>query len=392
MTALFVFLAALAPMTTVTGLRRLLVEQHGAGPAAMHAFVAVGMLGAAVGAPLVAARADRARDPARLALILAAIDVLVTAATASRIPLPLAFALRLVHGAVSMGLLAVLFAGARARSRAAVARAGAAMVAALAVGPALGGALLRFGPTAPFRAASVVGATLVVAMIVAPSGVLGREAGPEARPPRAWLPTRDLVAPLLMTMLQRFAIGGLVVAFAVHARAVHGFADATVGACFSLVLVVFAVAMLPFARGRRTSLLSAALPAGGVLFGLAFVSLAVAPRWAVPVSLAAAGVGAAMVYGPALAFTAAFAPAGRSATTMALLHSAGAVGMVLGPAAAACLELAMRGQSPSARAASFLVLAGGLQLASVLALSPSFRALARRAAAPIDAPTAEVLR
>ena len=160
-------------------------------------------------------------------------------------------------------------------------------------------------------------------------------------------------------MTQRFAIGGLVTAFAVQARAVHGLSDARVGACFSILLVVFAAAV--FALGRkRTGPALTRMAAGRerVRFGAAFAALAFAPRPFLPVALAAAGLGAALVYAPCLDLVSAASPGGRRATSMALLHSAGAVGMILGPISAALLELALRGWSAPQRCAAFMAVAG----------------------------------
>lgn len=397
---LAVFLATLGPMLTVPALRRLLIEGHGATPAAVHMFVAVGMIGSAIGAPLVAARADRHSDHTRVAVVLAATDAIVGLVTSSHVPAALLFALRPVHGLASMGLLALMFAEFR-RSRAdLVAHAGGAMVAALALGPAIGGALTRLGPATPFRAAALV--SMLVAVIVASRGASHGAAEGAASAtarsrahslahslaPTAALPVHGLVAPLLIVMTQRFAIGGFVTAFAVQARAVHGLSDARVGACFSILLVVFAAAVFALGRKRSGAALAASLPAGAALFGAAFAALAFAPSPALPFALAAAGLGAALVYAPCLDLVSAASPAGRRATSMALLHSAGAVGMILGPISAALLEIWLPAWSAPERCAAFMGVAGAVHAAVALAFSARCRSIAA-ASTPTASPTNE---
>jgi MFS family permease len=374
-----IFLAALGPMLTVPALRKLLMEEHGATPAGVHMFVAVGMIGSALGAPLVAAHADRKGDHIRIAMLLAAIDALVAVITSSHVPTGLLYALRPVHGLASMGLLALLF-GEFRRSRAElVAYAGGAMVAALAIGPAVGGALTRLGPHVPFRAAAVV--SLVVAVLMAnrlgsPAEAAVAPSAPEARCERATSISHGLLAPLVIVMTQRFAIGGLVTAFAVHARAVHHLTDAHVGASFSLLLVVFAAAVFTLGRKLTGRALASCLPAGAALFGASLAALSVVPRPFIPVALVGAGLGAALVYAPCLDLVSAAAPGGRRATSMALLHSAGAVGMILGPITAALLEVVLAGASAPQRCAVFMAFAGVLHAAVSIALSARCRAIA----------------
>ena len=376
---LAVFLAALGPMLTVPALRRLLIEEHGATPAAVHMFVAAGMVGSAIGAPLVAAGADRRGDHVRVAMVLAAVDALVGVATSSHVPTTLLFALRPIHGLASMALLALLF-GEFRRSRAdLVACAGGAMVAALAIGPAVGGALTRLGPHVPFRAAALV--SILVAVVVASRGASHGEAV-QASSPRGPSCTRPaftshgLLAPLAIVMTQRFAIGGLVTAFAMRARAVHGLSDAHVGACFSLLLVVFGVSVFTLGRKLTGRTLASCLPAGAALVGASFAAMAVVPRPLLPLALVGAGLGAALVYAPCLDLVSSAAPGGRRATSMALLHSAGAVGMILGPLFAALLEVVLSSWSAPQRCAAFMAFAGVLHAAVAIALSSRCHAIA----------------
>jgi MFS family permease len=375
-----VFLAALAPMMTVPAIRRLLVDGHRCGPGAVHAFVAVGMLGAVVGAPLVARRCDARGWDGRLAAGLAAVDAIVTyASSLVLLPVTALFALRLLHGAASMALLALLFARFRDTGRGLVSSAGAAMVAALAVGPAVGGMLSRLGAGVPFRAAAAVSVVIALAIAsrgAAPSVAAQRE---ERRARPIGETARAIAAPIAMVVTQRFAIGGFVATFAIHARARLGWDDARVGAGFSLFLAVFALAMVPLGRLPRDRVIAWALPAGGCLFGSSLAALGAAPPWATPGLLAAAGLGGAMVYAPSLAVAAERARSDSRATAMALLNASGSVGMVLGPTVAGLLHVVLAGRSSSAPGVVFLAFAGGLHAVVAAFVVPRFRTAARSA-------------
>jgi MFS family permease len=380
--ALTVFFAALGPMVTVPAIRRLVIEQHGGSSASVHLFVAVGMMGAAVGAPMIAARVDARGDHLRTAAGLASIDALIELSTSCAIPTSLLFVLRPLHGMASMGLLALLFAQFRRSGGSLVAHAGSAMIAALALGPALGGILSKLGPGVPFRAAAGISALLAVILCArtgfgASAPRLARSDPGSAGHGGSMRETaRPIAAPLLVAASQRFAIGGLVAAFAVQARTVHGLSDARVGACFSTLLVVFAVALVILGRTRDARKQTTLVPLGAALFGAAFVALAFAPRSLLMAALAAAGLGAAMVYAPCLALVSGASADRTRATSMALLHAAGALGMIAGPLVAAALDLAMRGFSTAERCAAFMALAGAAHALTAVVLSPRLRALA----------------
>ena len=372
-----VFLAALGPMVTVPAIRRLVVDVHGGSPSSMHVFVAVGMMGGALGAPLVAAKADARGNHVRVAALLALVDAGVQFATSSAIPTALVFVLRPIHGLASMGLLALLFSELRRSGKSTIAYIGAAMIAALALGPAIGGILSKVGPVAPFRMAAAISALLACTLGVRTAF------SPSANRPRIgmrresmWETAKPIAAPLWVAASQRFAIGGLVSAFAVQARAVHGISDARVGAYFSTLLVAFAIAMMLIGRSSETKTQTTFVPAGAVLFAAAFVALAFGPTRLLPVALVAAGLGSAAVYAPCLALVSAVSSERTRATSMALLHSAGAIGMSLGPLLAAGVDVAMHRYPLPIRCATFMAFAGIAHAIIAVALAPRLVALA----------------
>jgi len=405
-TAFTVFLAAVGPMLTVPALRHLLQDRHGVSPAGVHAFVAAGMLGACLGAPLLASRADAraARGPGaalRLAGALAALDALVALISSSTASTTLLFLLRPLHGIASMALLSILFAEVRCSSKRVVAHAGGAMVIALALGPALGGMLTHLRPEAPFLAHALVSSLVALLLADRREELAGAGApaasgpatesspltAPLAPPPPALAMIRTFLAPLLTVASQRFLVGGLVGTFAVQARSVHGLSDARVGASFSLVLVVFAAGVFALGRLRAPRELAGIVPLGAALAGLTLGTLGLLPRAWLPAGLALGGLGLAMVYAPSLGLVASASHPARRATAMSLLHAAGAVGMTLGPVLAGLVDLALDAHTSLAapmRAAAFMALAGALHL--LVALSATLLAGARAPARAAPAP------
>lgn len=370
-----VFVAALGPMLTVAALRTLVIDAHGGSAASLHAFVALGMTGAALGAPLVAARADRTGSHARLAIALALLDAVVTFASAHVTSAAALFVLRPVHGLASMGLLALLFGDLRRSSKRFVAHAGGAMIAALAIGPGIGGALSRIGVAIPFEAAALVSIGVAASLAWRPLSS-ARAPGARRSDVRRLLDTAmTLRAPLTLIALQRAAIGAFIASFAVRARAA-GASDATVGASFSVFLVAFAITVTLVGRSEPRRSQSDRIPLGGALFAAGFLFLAALTKGAALPFLALAGVGAGLVYAPCLEIASLRAPEARgSASTMALVHAAGALGMIAGPALAAVADLALADMTSSGRGSLFLVLAGGAQALAALALHTECRAL-----------------
>ena len=366
------FAAALAPMVTVPALRRLVCDAHGGSAANLHVFVALGMLGGALGAPLLARRADAGSNLLRLAMGLALADAMVEALSSCEIPTSLLFALRPVHGAASMGLLAILFARFRSGATTGLTRTAGATIVALAVGPALGGFLAKSGHAVPFRLASALSLAVLPLLFLAKGSfrsAVAREEG--SHRPSVTSLALELRNPLLILASQRFAIGGLVATWAILAREALHLSDARVGASFSVFLVAFAAATLVAGKwlaGRPTLVVY-----GGILLGTAFVGLATFPGALAFPLLFVAGASAALTYVPCLARVALASNAKTGVSGMALAHAAGAAGMVLGPLAGAAFDRLFRQLESPTRASAFLCLVGIIHAIAAVALNGSSR-------------------
>lgn len=366
------FAAALAPMVTVPALRRLICEAHGGSAASLHLFVALGMLGGALGAPLLARRADSAGNLLRVAMVLALVDAAVEALSSCSIPTALLYALRPLHGAASMGLLAILFARFGRGATSGLTRAASATIVALAVGPALGGVLAKSGHAVPFRLASLLSLGVLPLLYLARGTMLtalARE-GSSEKPSVTHLAV-ELRSPLAILASQRFAIGGLVATWAILARETFHMSDARVGASFSIFLLAFAATTL--VAGRWLAERPAQVTYGGLLLGAAFVGLATLPRALAFPLLFLAGASAALTYVPTLARVAQASNGKTGVSGMALAHAAGATGMVLGPLAGAAFDrLFMQLDGPT-RSSAFLCIVGIIHAIATVALNGSGR-------------------
>ena len=350
--AVVIALQMLAATLLIPAIRPLFAEVHHASRGAMHAFMALNMLGAAVAVPLVGAAADRGLHLGRAVMWLALADAALLALLAARLPTALILALRTLEGAAHVSTTTLLLAEIARRSTTqqrgrAMGEAGAALILAVACGSGLGTLLLGFDARAPLWAGALlaVGVACFASRELStgtPAGELGERR--ERRQRLAFGLLREvpaLRAPLAAAFVARFTIGCIVVTFALFAREVHGMSDAAVGGCFALLTFPFALATLP--AGWLTDRVSAraALVVGVGAYGVCLLLLPHAARGALPMLMVCAGLGSALIFAALLHVT---AELGRDArgSAMALLNVAGCLGMLLGPAVAGVLGALLR--------------------------------------------------
>lgn len=333
--AALIFVQMLPATLLSPAIRPLFAALHGGAEGPMHGFMSVNMLGAALAAPLVGVAADRGADRARLLAILAALDAVLLLLLPLALPVGVVLALRTIEGTAHVGsatlLIAAMAAGGTRAGRT-MGLAGAAIMAAVAVGGALGGLLLFLGIRAPFFAGALLAAAVA---LFGPRLLVGLAAPARHLPPATGDLVRlalSLAVPLGAILAARFAIGCLVVTFALLAHAVHGLHDTTIGLLYSTLTVPFAAATYPAARLGARVAPALLLGTGAVIWGAALVALGWVPTWALFPTMAIAGLASAAMFAPVLGY-AAQVPAGR-ASAMALVNASGALGMLLGPLAA----------------------------------------------------------
>jgi len=371
--ALLVFFQMLPATLVAPAIRPLFAAQHAGREGAMHAFMAINMLGGLLVAPWLGGLADRRGRPRSLLAALAAIDAVLLLLVTAPISTAAVLALRFVEGGAHVGAATLLLAEAAAFRRQlgdgrAMGMAGAAIMGAIASGSAIGGFAVGFDTRAPFAIAA--GLSLAVAAATWSLGEAGgvTEAAPVAGAERLAL-VRRLGAPLAAAFVERFAVGCVIVTFALFAHAAHGLSDAAVGYHFALLTLPFA--LLTYPAGRLSDLVprSAVMAAGAVGYGGALLTIGRAPTPLLPWVMAAAGCGAALVFAPTLCYAASSALPEQRGRAMALVNAAGCLGMLLGPAAAGVTSALLRepGDPSSGYRAAFAL--AGLAVFAWLAVS-----------------------
>ncbi|WP_394840442.1 MFS transporter [Pendulispora rubella] len=368
------------PATLVTpAIRPLFVSHHAGDEGAMHAFMAMNMLGGAIGAPLLGRADDALGNRRALLVFLTMVDAVLLGAFALHVPTSVLLVLRTVEGAAHVGAASILMGDAAVYSKSHGGRvmgmAALAVVLAIACGSFFGGLLLTIDARMPFVVAGML------ALFVALS-TRERPAAQRARRPSAGSFTSllsrepELWVPLGAAFVGRFVIGCLVVTFALFAHRAHGYSDKTIGFLFSLVTVPFALASYPAGRLLDRIPRAAMLVGGALLCAAALAGLGWVPRNAIGVSMLLFGIGSSMIFVPVIFYGAQVGQASERATVMALVHGAGCVGMLLGPTVAGIVSAVVRRNTDAVTGyrAVFLV-ACGVTLGWVLA---SAGVLARR--------------
>jgi MFS family permease len=363
-------LGAMLPATIVIPVVRSFVMAGWPGAEwVMHAFIAVNLLGAVVGGPLLAVRAERLGQRRVVAGISAALDGAFLLGVTLSPPLWAMLVLRFVQGAVYIAAVSILMGTIRRQSRSAAAMGvvGCAVVLSILLGIPLGAVLGRSDPSLPLIVGGLVGVvTGLVTLIALPRTADAEQSRVTFRSLMFEVPA--LRGPTLVVALERFAVGAFVVTLQLYGHQLLGdAAQAHVSGWFSAFLMIFALGTWPMARlGDRIERWK--LVAGGAaVYGASFVGLALAPVGQVTLVLAVGGLASAAIYGPALGLAAQSVPESARASAMAVLNAAGTLGMFLGSMLAGVMSSALLGLGLE-RVAVYqwvFVAAGAVQLVSV---------------------------
>lgn len=358
---------AMLPATIVIPVVRRFVESGWPGAEwVMHAFIAVNLLGACVGGPLLAVRAERVSRRRLVASVSAALDGALLLTVLLKPALPLLLGLRFVQGAFYIAAVSILMGSIRRASKTggAMGLVGGAVVLSILVGIPLGAILGKASPELPLLVGGIVGvSTGLLTPLLLPAHTDARQSAVTFR---QLLSSAALRRPTTVVALERFAIGAFVVTLQLYGHVV-GVSDDRVSGWFTVFLSVFAVAMWPLGRlGDRLGRWRL-VAVGGLVYGLTFLLLPVAPvrlLWAV---LSVGGLASAAIYGPGLGLAATSVPADSRASAMAVMNAGGTLGMFLGSTLAGVVSgvlLAMGVERPAAYGAVF-VMVGLAQLGGV---------------------------
>lgn len=347
----------------------------------MHAFLAVNLLGAVLGGPLLAVRAEQLSRRRLVAGVSSVLDGAFLLGTTLSPPAWLLLGLRFVQGTFYIAAVSIIMGTIRrqAKSSAAMGVVGGSVVMSILVGIPLGAVLSKTSPTLPLLVGGVVG--VVTGLLVL--GVLPRtlDAAPSRASFRALVfNAPELRGPAIVVAIERFAVGAFIVPLQLYGHYVLGASDSQVNRWFSIFLIVFALATWPMSRLGDVLDRWKLVATGAAFYSAMYLALAMIPISAISIVVAVGGLASAAIYGPSLGLAAKAVPEVSRASAMAVLNAAGTLGMFLGSTIAGGLSSVMLADGSDRRTAytTVFMVAGAVQLVSVMV---AFRATHRAAAA-----------
>ncbi len=373
--AMLLVLGAMLPATIVIPVvRKLVSATWPSGEWVMHAFIAVNLLGACLGGPLLAMRAERARRRRHMAAASIALDGVFLLLVASAPPLWLMLLFRFFQGAVYIAGVSILMGSIRrsSKSAAAMGAVGCSAILAILLGIPLGGILGQVSAAMPLYVGGAIGlSTGVLALFLMPKA---SEAPASGSSFRELIALPGVRAPATIVALERFAVGAFIVTLQLYGHHVLKVSDRQVSMWFSIFLTVFAFGTWPMARlGDRIDRWKL-VAFGAVAYGASFVALGSSVA-SISVVLAFGGLASAAIYGPSLGLTAQSVSDRSRGSAMAILNAAGTFGMFLGSTASGIVSQLMlnSGVERAEAYTTIFVLAGASQVVSVVVAVRSSR-------------------
>jgi MFS family permease len=334
----------------------------------VHAFLAVNLLGAVLGGPILAVWAERLGKRRLAAGVCAMLDGAFLGAVTVSPPMWLLLVLRLLQGAFYIAAVSILMGTIRrqAKSPAAMGVVGGAVVVSILMGIPLGAILAKVSPALPLMVGGAVGVlTGAVALMVLPVSTDNEKSRVTFKSLVFDVPA--LRGPTLVVAIERFAVGAFIVPLQLYGHHVLNVTDARINGWFSAFLMIFALATWPMSRlGERVDRWKL-IAMGALTYGVTFLLLSVASvGWMLGV-VSLAGLASAAIYGPSLGLAAQSVPHTARASAMAVLNAGGTLGMFLGSSMAGALSSLLLASGFERGRAYALVFcaAGAIQLVSV---------------------------
>ncbi len=385
--AAITFISMLPVTILVAPLKELIAVRYGATPFWTHSFMSANMIGAILGAPLIALLADRNRLRRRVAALALAADAVLLASMAVMPSLTAILIVRLFEGVAHILALSTLMAmGSAWADRTHRGRAmgiiGAAMMFGTACGTRLGG-LIWSHLTASQWIFLVAGAIAGVAAF----GMLlfVREAPQEHRPekqkrsPFALLRRNPcLIAAYAYAFIDRLCVGVVISTFTLFLAESHGLDPRARSLLLVMFLLPFAMLVVPagWLADRIGRIGPMAL--GSIGFGVVFGCYGFLPIGDLYLAMLLSGIFSAIMFAPNLTLCADLAPPEQRGAAFTGFNIAGSLGFVLGPLMAGGLFtlLAHRGTPASAYQATFMA-TGALEILCALLTLPFLLRLRR---------------
>lgn len=333
----FLFVSMLNLTLIVAGLKELIMDELGGSEEHVSLFFSIEMVAYVIFAPLWGLWSDRLgrRRPFIVVGFLMSAAIYASYSAVSSIPLLLA--MRFVQGAFSVMGWSILMAmvldqpDERRRGRY-MGLMGASLILGVSIGAPLGGYISRsYGPYAPLEAAA--GLFFVLAL-----GSLGL-AG--SRDKRDQVSLREifgslvekprLLVPALFYMVDRYAVGFIVVLFPLYLETLGVSDPAQKGQLLGYFLVPFAFLQVP--GGWLTERIGPWRPLliGSLLYGLALCTIGYSDLYGLKWAMLLLGVLAAVMFPPAITLTAQLSDPQTRGSAMGGFNLAGSVGFAIGP-------------------------------------------------------------
>ncbi len=335
----FLFVSMLNLTLIVAGLKELIIDELGGREVHVSLFFSIEMVAYIVFAPLwglLSDRIGRRRPFIALGFLMSAV---LYASYSSISSIPLLLTLRFVQGAFSVMGWSILMAmvldqpDERRRGRY-MGLMGGALILGVSMGAPLGGYLSRsFGAFAPLDTAAALFFILALGSFgLARSGETQRQIS--LREIAASLYQRPrLLVPALFYMVDRYAVGFIVVLFPLYLETLGISDPARKGQFLGLFLVPFAFLQVPC--GWLTERIGPWRPllVGSLLYGLALCTVGISNLYTVWWVMLLLGVLAAIMFPPAITLTAQLSDPHTRGSAMGAFNLAGSVGFAIGPMA-----------------------------------------------------------
>jgi len=365
------FLQMLPAIAIGPAVRPLFAHLHNEAEGPMHAFMSVNMLAAVIAAPLVGRLLDRHQHRRSVLFVMLVCDALLLVTCAQPIPVHWVLLARFFEGAAHVSATTILLieAGARAREQddpRIMGIVGSGLVAAIAAGHAVGAWLVAWSAELPF----LVGAAIALGLSCWAPREIRTSTPSRVRTSLSSLRPvlMDLGAPLGAAWVSRFAVGCLVVTFALFGHKIHALSDRAIGGLFASMTGSFALATYIASTLCSRFTPSLVLTAGCLLFGGGLGALGFVDTRTLWCVMPLLGVASAAIFSSTLNY-ATSTRASTSGRAVALFNAAGCAGMLMGPIAAGVLSALLTSHAdPSTRYRAVFLLAAGAVFA-YLALS-----------------------
>ncbi len=333
----FLFVSMLNLTLIVAGLKELIMDELGGQEEHVSLFFSIEMIAYIIFAPIWGLASDRFGRRRPFIVVGFLMSAVIYASYSAISSLPLLLTLRFVQGAFSVMGWSILMAmvldqpDQRRRGRY-MGLMGGSLILGVSMGAPLGGYLSRsFGPYAPLEAAAALFFVLALGSLGLAGGSSKQHQVSLKEIAASLYQEPRLVVPALFYLVDRYAVGFIVVLFPLYLETLGVSDPARKGQFLGLFLVPFALLQVPC--GWLTERIGPWKPllAGSLLYGLALCTIGYSDLYVVWWVMLLLGVLAAVMFPPAITLTAQLSDPHTRGSAMGAFNLAGSVGFAIGP-------------------------------------------------------------